>query len=402
MARGKLTHKKKLQIIYLKSRKWQQSRIAQEVGMSAATVCRVLDRDSSRYLRIPDPEFRWEAVTAEQAAELRALDDDTAMSKELEQLLKIGPAGRGPTVRVIPTGEGDEARTALEMLCSRIALPVRQLLAGAGLVGVTWGRGVARLCDSLAATADESEHEAQDTQVIPLCGESLGATTPSSMSSSVLAERLDKILAPDAQHKVLSLGMIPVFLPGPGAFNDGDVASALKLFSYSVSYTQIFGTNVKRGRKTSPGVKELPLAERLDAIVTSISREGNAFGFAEMEHFTWRTLKLGQLAKLLLGDIGGVPLRQPRLSDADQNNLENLYSRWTGLNLDHFLRCAERGYSERPGRAGVIVFGDGADRAKCIIEAVKLGIINHLFVDLPLNDAIRAELGSTKRTPAAG
>jgi DNA-binding transcriptional regulator LsrR (DeoR family) len=384
MRSSKISRLDAARVALLKCRGIHQSAIAKRLRLGEATVSRLLSKEGEgeAYKYIKPPEFDWSMLTESEKAEIRTLDDVEGLSPIVTDcLLAIRrrlPARLNATV-ILARGDTAEAAPERNSLPSDFyegaARAVWQLLTPASVIGIAWGETLSLLLKAVGNARLPVRYTGeQQPTIIPLCGESLGATRFSALSSSVLTQGFGEVLTSGTAEGYWSLSMIPVFLPGPKAFRDEEVKAVKKLLGFSAAYRKIFGAE---------DGSEPPLANQLDIVITSISKENRAFGVGNPD-FTWETLKLRQFAELLIGDLGGIPL--PR-SGASSKALNALQERWTGL-LEHHLRsCVERA-SAAAGPAGVIVVGAGRERAACIIEAVRRGLVNHLIVDEELGRAL--------------
>lgn len=380
-------------VALLKCRREPQSAIAKRLGLGEATVSRLLQEGGAAARYIKPPEFDWSLVDANEKAELRAIDDVEGFSQVLTERLKgisAPPRRIAATVVLTKTGASDEdvQRSALPSdFYDGAVRAVWELLTPANVIGITWGHTLSLLLRA-ARKARVSAHYSGEHQplIIPLCGESLGAILPSTSSSSALAQGFGEVLTTRAAGEYLSLGMIPVLLPGPNAFSDTDVDAVKKLLGFAPAYTMIFGTDKDKDRDDSVTIeKERPLAEKLDVVITSISREGQALGVGDHPGFTWNTLQLSEFAKLVIGDLAGIPLVRPGVP---ATAIAPLLKRWTGLKEHHLHLCAERASAPANAPTGVVVIGTGRERTACILEAVRRGLVNHIVVDEELGRAL--------------
>lgn len=359
-------------VAFLKCRGLSQSVIAKRLDLGEATVSRLLSEQGAAHKYIKSPQFDWSQLTKHEKAELQAMNDVDGLSEKLTKKLGNLPAvpTRLDATVVASRTDSSTAETHRRALpadfCEGAFSAVWDLLTPANFIGVTWGRTLGQLLDAArrARVATHYEGERQP-MVIPLCGASLRASGPTSFSSSALAQGFGELLTTRPTKEYLSLAMIPVFLPGPTIFDDREVAAVKKLLRYSPAFTRIFGDGGER-----------PYADQLDIVITSISREGWAFGVGD--NTFWRDLELRQFERMMLGDVGGVPLIRPEYSSAD---LKELLVRWTGVHEHHLRRCAERASGPAGGPAGVILVAQGRERAVCVREAVRLGLVNHAVVD---------------------
>ena len=367
-------------VALLKCRGLAQSEIAKRLGLSEATVSRLLSEGGQAHDFILPPTFDWAMLTGAQKAQLQALDDIEKLSPVLtERLLSLPHDSVRLTATVIQaaTDIGGPAQqhdfyVAAARAVWQLLTPVRTTR----VIGVAWGETLSLLLEGARkARLPVRYPDKKQPTIIPLCGESLGLTRLNNMSSSALAQGFGEVLTSGKNEGYWSLSMIPVFLPGPKAFSSADVSAVKKLLSFSAAYTKIFGADDS---------DERALANQLDIVITSISRENRAFG-VDTPDFVWDTLKLRQFVNLVIGDIAGVPLGRPGTTTKSLNALQRL---WTGLQADHLRLCAQRASRGPNSPAGVIVVGRGRERVACVIEAVRRGLINHLIVDEELGRAL--------------
>jgi hypothetical protein len=132
----------------------------------------------------------------------------------------------------------------------------------------------------------------------------------------------------------------------------------------------------------------------LNIVITSISRKDHPFGIEDRSEFTWQTLQLSNLTKMVIGDLAGIPLTH---TDAAAKDITLLLDRWTGLQKHHFENCARRASAASQPPAGVIVVAAGRDRASCLVEAVRQGLVNHAVVNEELVRALIEMIGDDRK-----
>jgi DNA-binding transcriptional regulator LsrR (DeoR family) len=379
-------------VAYLRAKGLKQSDIARRLGLTRPTVSRLLapGGKSAHYLKVQLPTFDWDRVSSEERRALKDMDEGDSASEKLTALLAaIAPSHVKIEAHVIQDAASADApnnsREPNSFFDSASRL-IWNLLGSAEIIGITWGRTLSLLLSSARRGRYTSPFEGHSKQptVIPLCGESLATARPSSLSSSTLAQGFGELLTNQPKQSYLSLGMIPIFFPGPEAFNAAELRAGRKLLSYSAAYREIFDGDA---------TNNAPLAKRLDAVVTSISRINCPFGYTDNNEFNWKILKLSKLEELVMGDLGGVPLAKPNLSAKGQRELRELLGRWTGLQKDHIRGCVDRASARGSAAAGVIVVAIGVERAPTVLEAVRLGLVNRLVLDGPLSESLIEQLG---------
>jgi predicted transcriptional regulator len=376
-------------VALLRSEGLKQSEIAKELKMPEPTVSRLLSKDgrASKFLKLRPPIFDWDRFTEDEKKILRATIEPDVAATISRQLVDLTGSGVSVEVKVIRVTGSPGSNAAQEAGNEQFYEPavrhIWSLLSRAEnrIIGMAWGNSLRRTLDSAERSRLASPlPNPSEALVIPLCGESLLSPKPSSSSSSSLAEGFGRLLTNPASNtpsdKFLSLGMIPVFLPGPRAFKTNEVTAVKRLLSFSSAYRKIFGVQPRN----TMGHISVPLAERLDVVLTSISREGRPFGFGAADADVRAFLELNEYDDLIIGDIGGVPLPKRNLFTRQKKRLMQLRERWTGLRKRHIRKCAQNASREN-GPAGVIVVCTGVDRAASIIEAARNGLLNHLVID---------------------
>jgi hypothetical protein len=301
------------------------------------------------------------------------------------------------TVRVFssPSDKHDIKSTPrLELFCRNAAPYVMQFFANGDLWGVTWGRHLDLLTNALNDPKLPRPKRDSRINFVPLCGEAYGVR-PTSQSSSVIAERLTMLLN-DTVPAPLSLSMVPAFIPSD-LKDESERAAVWTLIGCSPSYVQIFGSErlparvrarlCKRLESANRSGNDVPMAERLDGVLTALSQDNRPFGLGAEHMYSTAGLD-GQLVdKLYLGDIGGVAIPKNAVKEQDA-----LQTRWTGLTRQHLLDCATRAATNGAQQPGVVVICMGAGREKTLLECVRLGMINHLVIDTELADRVKQKL----------
>jgi DNA-binding transcriptional regulator LsrR (DeoR family) len=208
--------------------------------------------------------------------------------------------------------------------------------------------------------------------------------------ASNLANRLSQILTGREDAPCETLRTVAAFIPmvrrnpdGHRVATESDQADAIVdyLREFNDSYRTIFG---------GPGLNELPLIENLDAILTSC-------GSADQPNKLWVNeltdggVSMDKMSKLSEGDIGGAPLKKPGLSDRDTKEFNAILRHWTGIKEEHFRLCAKNALSPGGG-PGVVLVALGSNKLTAVLHCIRLGLVNHLFIDLDLAQALFKEL----------
>ncbi len=361
----------------------RQTEIAETLGLSQATVSRLLNESRNEYLR-EEVRFLKEKLDDETMERVLHRASRKRLGNELHKVAELYAGVRGPVLRVFPSGGHDEAVDNWEKRLqefSREAAPfVKDALLRANLCGISWGLTLSGVVSALQKLSTPPPREHDPVQVVPLCGELLGELTTNS-SSSNLAAALEKFLN-GSNRQTLSLSMVPAFIPG--GFTKTQLEGVWKLIGLVKAYSQIFGEPLPKN------TSQAPLAERLDMVLTSVGRSENPLGFGKANLLQTGGLDIKEMARLVLGDIAGVCIPRPGLSKADQAKLAPVIERWTGIRRKHLEECARRsreGDAEK-GSPGVTVVAFGRNKARCVFEAVKLGLVNTLVIDHSLEEEL--------------
>ena len=351
---------------YLAGGGQKQIDIAETLGLSQAAVSRLIARARKHYLR-EELRFLHEALDEQT---MRGVVQRT-IHRRLAANLDVFCGRirrRTPVLRVFPSGSRDESaagwNSRLETVARAAAPFVRDLLLRTAVAGVSWGHSVGTLSFAIRNLPAPPRSD-NPVRVVPLCGEPLG-NRPTSLSSSSLSETLEEALNGRVVSN-LSLGMVPAFIPG--GFSKTELKAVSKLIGLVKAYEEVFG-----GRA--------PLAERLDMVLTSIAPAERPLGYGSGDLLRTGGLKLEELRGMILGDISGVCIPRPDLDRGRRQKLARVNERWTGIRLSHLEACSRRA-SGNPltGPPGVVVFAIGSNKARFAVEAIRLGLVNHAFVD---------------------
>jgi DNA-binding transcriptional regulator LsrR (DeoR family) len=245
-------------------------------------------------------------------------------------------------------------------------------------MAVTWGSTVSHLVDGLSHLI-RSNPVTHRLRVVPVCGEPLGRASERDTSSR-LAKRLHELANGDKDQPLPSLTGVPALISR--SFRGAHLDGIWKFVRRSASYSEIFGS-----RK--------PLINQVDSLLTAVGTARQPMGFMHAELLKAgsrprKELTSAALAKLVVGDIGGVLLPRPGLGAAGRAEVEALNAMWTGANLSHLKRIAQQ--ASRSTRPGVIVATMGEDRAESLAQAIRDGLVNELIVDRPLASALARAL----------
>jgi DNA-binding transcriptional regulator LsrR (DeoR family) len=256
---------------------------------------------------------------------------------------------------------------------------LRPLLHDEMTVGVTWGGHLSALVDAITLDPDAVQGRRRAIRVLPLCGNRYGNRLVSE-SSSVIAERLGIQLAGEATAPG-ALILVPAFILGD--LKDEDTIPLWMQVSRSEGYCEIFGVERIPAAARPPAPPATPWVHRLDAVLTSVSRDGHPFGYGvnRMDRNAGYSREL--IESTYLGDIGGIGLVHP-----GKTALPIVEERWCGIRSDELRACAAKAAKSGNGGPGVIVVATGATRASSLIESVRQGLVSRIIMDESLNEEL--------------
>jgi DNA-binding transcriptional regulator LsrR (DeoR family) len=251
---------------------------------------------------------------------------------------------------------------------------MQELLPRMRLVGVTWGKTIARLVDGLRQLNPQAPSLPRPVQFVPLTGEPLAFPDPET-SSSTLAHRLGEVFTPGA-HSLHSLAAVPAFIPAK--FPRKSQATIRNFIAEIAGYRAVFEP-AGPDRKTQE-----PLVDRLDAIVTGVGTvSAGVSGRLLDDRVAAEGVTKEELQERAVGDIGGVFL--PRA--ARDPVVRGINERWTGVRLEHLARCATAA-ADDPQRVGVVVVAIGRAKVEVTLACVRAGLITELILDHDLAAAL--------------
>lgn len=374
---------------YLHGQQKTQEVIAASLGVSQSLVSRLITRARQNGI------LQTNIVFVEDRVDPKELERAKAKIRRgpLQEILtKIGNvAAEPPVLHIYPSHSRTTSRLAwqfrVEEFCNDCAADLMGVIESSSVIGIAWGWTIAKAIgamDQKRKPSEERAHAQAKKTVIPLLGEPLGRSAHE-YSSSVLAYRLAEVLDPNIQlEEILSLAPVPAMIPAD--MTRGEMRAIRKLIGKITAYRQIYGTDQEESK--GKGERE-PWIDRVDAILTSISPQERPLGFDEDLLIRAAEIDRARLNNLILGDLCGVVIPRSNLDNAAKAEVENIVARWTGVKMHHLQNCARRALSRTPDRApGVIVLAIGANKATVVYEALRKGLIQHLFTDEDLADRL--------------
>jgi len=364
---------------------WTNDQIATRLDKSAATVRRYLLKAAE--LGILVQTYHLSMRESQKADIHRRLFDKDDLQRGLQALSDVAN-DRLRSVSIVPVASfGEEA-----------ARQVAKLLVGVKngdlrTIATAWGNDLRDTIGSLPQAFAREQREQQKNRggdredstaarhivrVLPARGELLQRRM--SVAPTLLSRTLAKTLNGRDGYGASLMG-VPAILPKPAqtGFTGGGV---------SLTADQL-DMVIRQWYRNMPGVKKA-LDEHLrllpvDGVLTSCGPAG------PISDFTAECLKIGEFpeeefSRLVMGDVAGILLPTPDLSQPDLRKLQAWQERWIGLDATGLDRAADK------GALGVVLIAKDQRKADAAAAAVRQGYCNHLIVSEVLADRIKALL----------
>jgi DNA-binding transcriptional regulator LsrR (DeoR family) len=84
--------------------------------------------------------------------------------------------------------------------------------------------------------------------------------------------------------------------------------------------------------------------------------------------------------------MAGVLLPRRDISKKEQDTINKINERSTGIKREHLTQCAAR--ARQTHMPGTVVIALGKNKANFVLESVKLGLVNHLIIDDDLENKL--------------
>lgn len=366
---------------YLASQGKTQIEIARELGLSQATVSRLLrDAREDDYLSVK-VFFHEEKIESDLLAKVMQRVFNREIVNSLDEIAERYSGQRGLVLRVFSSGSKDSSeegmKTRIQEFSKQAAPFIKDLLMNTASCGISWGTTLGGVVTALGKTLADAPHTKNPITVIPLGGEPLGLV-PNSFSSSYLAANLGKIMNGETAQTP-SIAMVPAFIPGD--FNGTELDGVWKMIGLVEAYEQIFDSQHGQSQITRKS-----LASQLEMILTSVGPAESLFGYIGRE-LSRSGMKIEELQKYAYGDICGVCIPRPGISKEGEEQLHIIADRWTGVRRKHLEDCANRAAKHK--KPGVVVVAVGKKKAQFVLEIIKQGLVNTLIVDDDLEEHLK-------------
>jgi DNA-binding transcriptional regulator LsrR (DeoR family) len=380
-------------VAYLSANQKTQDQIAADLGISQSLVSRLMREAKKTGILEVKTRFASERVSAEERARVEAKLRTEPLRQISSKIHALAPGKPIPTFHVYPCHSRNTSPVAwrhrIQEFSNDCADDLLKVLVSASVIGVAWGEMVANAVGAMQRVQQERrERRPSDQTIIPLLGEPLGRNI-TQYSSSILASKLAETLNPkpaqtpdpkSEPRSTLSLAPVPAFIPE--GMTRAEINAIRKFIGKIGAYGEIYGADERGSRGED---KSLLWIDRVDTILTSISREEQPLGFDDDRLIHAAGIRRDRLNGLVIGDLCGVVIPRPNLDSQSKKEIKNIMARWTGIKVNHLEACAMRA---NKGAAGVIVLAIGSNKASVVYEALRRGLIQHLFMDEDLADRL--------------
>jgi hypothetical protein len=379
--------KNRLYAAFLASRNNSPSQIAGMLDVKVGTVTKWLDDWEAEGILARTTVLHSSRLNGEELRDVEAYDGTEDL---LTCLRRLTPDGVPRIRRIRVYGSGGKGES-IEGLANRskifgyqIADGVRDLVLKSKHCVVAWGRLLGAVVEKMREDPVIKGIRKAGIKFYPACGDPFGAFNAST-TPSVLCAQLDRIINKNSGPHEFSFTGIPAVVPSvDGQFGSPEDIGVLRRFvELSSAYKGIFG---------DAGVRK-----DIDCILTGVGGAApgsvaakKGFGLYTRECLKMRGVDKKWLSEHVLGDIAGVYIEKPGLSDEQQRGLAEKTSLWLGITLGDFQRCALKGAKE--GKPGVVVAVIGDETVAEVLFAccTRFGIITELFIDGPMFEYLTA------------
>ena len=363
-------------------------------GISQSTVAKILREAKEEGVYEQSAVYRGKALSGEDMELLHALQFQSDLHAKIAARLAALAPESGPAVYLYDLraqgGGGVPIEARVRAFAAEAAPELRRLLGRPKVrnIGVSWGFMIAAMVEAMGRPS-VPPRKRDPVTVLAMCGLPLDDRSTLD-SSSAIAENLSEALN-GTRKEARTLGITPAYLPALS-----HVEGAEWVWRYIGSawpYVEVFGTDrLPPGTRARVEPPAEPLADRMDAFLTSVSIEGGTLGYGSNKLYPADVIDPAELEKAVYGDRGGIPLPLPNLDVKQRDMLQRLGESWTGVTDGHLKRCkakAATGGHPASRVPGCILVAVGAGKARNVYQAVvEEQLVNHLFIDYACAEAL--------------
>jgi DNA-binding Lrp family transcriptional regulator len=352
---------------YLASIGRKQHEIADQLGISAATVNRLV-RTAERkgILKVLAPELTIEPNRR------RQIERDLQGRDALFQKLKVVSRN---TLKQLDVLESTRLESPLVTVASAAANYVLEdVLQTAQFVAITWGASTREIVSAIERAAAKRRLPSDlRIQFVQVCGDPQGAIANPSLRCSTLVAKLNSAIN-NSDSSPYTFSMSASI---PGRFTPKQVITIRDYIQEVGGYSKVF-TSPKSGRQR--------LRLEIDVLVTSCGngRSGEDRWLSECAKVAG--IDEGRLERLTIGNIGGYWLPKQDLAPGELKILNKINSRWNGIVVEDIELIARN--------RGVVLLAAESYKAETVFRLVEHQLVSRLFISDVLEQALSSYINS--------
>lgn len=354
---------------FLASKGRRQKQIAADLGVSAPTVNRLLADASKQGILIPrHPKLN---VTPDRERELeKQIFGQQALFGRLRDLSD----NRLQSMEVYPTASSENALAGVTSNAAYYV--VDRFVTRPRTVAITWGSTMRALVSEIQRVAKRSSQEKVEPSAptfIQVTGDPAAAIAEPSLRSAAFVSDLNTVFGKQTTSK-FSYSVSALI---PRQYRKRSELKIIKDFiGGTAGYSNVFGLNSDGSTRLLPEV---------DTLLTGCR--------GELGHDRWliecaENLEISprQLEDITIGNIGGFWLPRDTNSGAENNIIDELNSRWTGIHRRDIETIARR--------RGVILVAAEEHKSGIVRHLVKEGLVSVLLTSSALADKMEVDMSS--------
>lgn len=365
-----------------------QAELAKRLETSQPTISRAMNAAKTQNLLVETYRFNGVMSAAADAVVARFERDVPALLKRLQALEPDQSEVALHAIEVVDPdilAPGTGKTQQLDLFATGVGSILTQWLSGADRVGVTWGGGVYHGL----AKVDYAALAEPPPVFAPSCG--VIRTGRGQFTSTAIAGHANEWAG--AEHCQISANALGVnaFVPIEYSFDPAERRKFAEIMlESSTAYQNLLGGYLDRPAHHAAG--------QYGTLITGCGLDGQCYGsnITDFQKIITprgpdleqrRAESLRKIETWFVGDFAGNPLRaDTELSSADSEEAARIQSLWTGLRVEDIREIAKRANGRN--RKGVIAIGIGNDRARTLLQAIKLGLVSKIILDRALFDAL--------------
>ncbi len=346
-------------------------------GLSQPQVSRLLSHAEKNKYLVVEYRFAVEKFSEERLCELQNLLAPSQLMSGLDEFCNLNNVPT-PRVRVFDSGTGTteaalaQRRTKFGRLASGRVI---ELIEKSDTVGIAWGRTIKSVVSGIGISRrpiSKSEYK----EFVAVCAELL-SIAQRGYSSSRIAELLDETYNVNRINSPQLTGF-PAYVPQ--RYDEETQKSIWRYISETPAYYRTF---------SGPD----PLVDKIDLLITSVgSSDSLVLGMFDELVPTGNTSP-HDLRKLIAGDLCGLIIPRPELSESKLSLIDKINEAWTGIKMDQVKSIVRRAV-QNPELPGVVVMALQKERGDAIIEVVRNGLANELIIDQDLASYVQSTINS--------